>query len=270
MSYVTLNGAKIWYDIMGIGPPILLHPGYTGSKANLIGLAKTLKKNFKVILMEPRGTGQSEHTKAGYSLKGYAEDVISLLNYLNLSKTHFLGHSMGGGVGYLLGMKKKKRLNSLIFLAPIPSTGYEQKNLEAKLKKKYWQSGDICSMSNLLQKRTFKREMETKEWFDIRARIICSVSKGHIEKIALSMKKLNIKEDLKKIGIPSLFVCGAKDKLLKKNIEDHKQIDNSVIQILNNAGHDIALHEPKAIGILINKFVEGRFNKLDFKKGSNL
>ena len=216
--------------------------------------------------MEPRGTGRSEHTKAGYGLKGYAEDVISLLNYLSLSKIHFLGHSMGGGVGYLLGIKKKKRLNSLIFLAPIPSTGYEQNNLEAKLKKKYWQNGDICAMSNLLEKRIFKREMETKEWFDMRARIICSVSKGHIEKTALSMKKLNIKEDLKKIEIPSLFVCGAKDQLLKKNIEDQKQIDNSAIEILKNAGHDIALHEPKAIGILIKNFLQDGLKEFDFKK----
>mgnify|MGYP000307694919 CR=1 FL=1 len=34
MPHAMINGAKLWYDSMGEGEPILLHHGYTASRAN--------------------------------------------------------------------------------------------------------------------------------------------------------------------------------------------------------------------------------------------
>ena len=120
MSFATINNAELWYDIRGSGPPILLHHGYTASRVNWEPAAALLTDDFQVILMECRGTGASEHTRDGYSLEQYCADVVGLLDHLGLARVTFAGHSMGGGVGYLLGLDHPDRLNGLILMAPIP------------------------------------------------------------------------------------------------------------------------------------------------------
>ena len=55
MPHAMINGAKLWYDSMGEGEPILLHHGYTASRANWMPVAERLKDRYRVILMECRG-----------------------------------------------------------------------------------------------------------------------------------------------------------------------------------------------------------------------
>ena len=123
MPHARINGARLWYEIRGSGRPILLHHGYTASRVNWMPVAERLQSHFQVVLMECRGTGDSEHTETGYTLDQYAQDVIGMLDHLELEQVAFAGHSMGGGIGYLLGLEFPHRLDRLILMAPIPADG---------------------------------------------------------------------------------------------------------------------------------------------------
>lgn len=209
--------------------------------------------------MECRGAGASEHTTEGYSLSQYAEDIIELLNKLEIAKFTFVGHSMGGGLGYILGSNYFKRLNGLILLAPIPSGGYKPNKKEYQIKKKFREDKDELGLLNQFLSRPFRREMETDEWFKKRARHICSVSVGHFDEIALSMEQFNIKPFLKDIKTPTLILSGAHDTLLNNNQKDFQLLPNATHKIYHNAGHDIAVQEPLAIATEIQKFIKHNY-----------
>ena len=66
MPHATIHGARLWYQVRGSGEPILLHHGYTASRVNWMPVAERLERDFQVVLMECRGTGESEHTADGY------------------------------------------------------------------------------------------------------------------------------------------------------------------------------------------------------------
>ncbi|MEX1236934.1 MAG: alpha/beta fold hydrolase, partial [Pseudomonadales bacterium] len=110
MPHATINNARLWYDVMGKGEPLLLHHGYTASRDNWMPIAERLQDRFQVILMECRGAGDSEDTEDGYSLAQYAEDVIGLVDHLGIQQFSYGGHSMGGGVGYVLAAQYAHRL----------------------------------------------------------------------------------------------------------------------------------------------------------------
>jgi pimeloyl-ACP methyl ester carboxylesterase len=63
MPRATVNGAHLRYGERGSGEPILLHHGYTASRVNWMPVAERLQDRYRVILMECRGTGESEHTR---------------------------------------------------------------------------------------------------------------------------------------------------------------------------------------------------------------
>ena len=123
MAFVTVNGARLWYDVL---PPadqraetILLHHGYTASRVNWLPVAERLAGRYRVVLMECRGAGDSEHTADGYSLEQYAADVIGVADHLGLDRFTYAGHSMGGGVGYVLALTYAARLHRLILMASV-------------------------------------------------------------------------------------------------------------------------------------------------------
>ena len=84
MPIANINEADLWYDVLGQGEPLLLHHGYTASRVNWMPVAERLKDRYQIILMECRGTGESQHTQSGYEIAQYALDVVGLLDHLAL------------------------------------------------------------------------------------------------------------------------------------------------------------------------------------------
>jgi len=69
MPHLTINNANLWFETLGKGEPLLLHHGYTVSCENWLPMANILKKCCRVVIIECRGRGDSEHTNDGYSLE---------------------------------------------------------------------------------------------------------------------------------------------------------------------------------------------------------
>jgi pimeloyl-ACP methyl ester carboxylesterase len=144
MPHALINGARLWYDVLGAaaGEPILLHHGYTASRVNWMPVAERLAERFRVILMECRGTGASEHTADGYTLEQYAADVLGLVDRLGIDRFTFAGHSMAGGIGFLLGLDHAERLERLVLMAPIAADG-SRGDAELRARRRGWrESGD--------------------------------------------------------------------------------------------------------------------------------
>ncbi|MDP3764934.1 MAG: alpha/beta fold hydrolase [Nanoarchaeota archaeon] len=82
-------------------PTIIVMHGYPADKANLLGIAEFLAKDFNVFLFDFRSFGKSEgkYTTAGYLEKN---DLLGAINYLekekNITKIGLYGFSLGGAV----------------------------------------------------------------------------------------------------------------------------------------------------------------------------
>jgi len=257
MPHVTINNARLWYDCLGHGEPLLLHHGYTASRVNWLAVAEELKQYYRVILMECRGTGESEDTLDGYNLEQYAEDVLGLMDYLEIDRFSFAGHSMGGGIGFMLGAYHLNRLNRLILMAPIPSKGTGMGNaamLGARIQQRK-HNNRAAIKQNYLDTR-FRPEVETDAWIESRVDHILRVSDGHLIDGAKAMAEINLSEKLADITIPTLMLAGSVDGLLAANLEDFKRLPNAALQVFSRAGHEVAIHEPIGVSDAIHTFMQ--------------
>lgn len=256
MAYADINGARLWYEVRGEGEPLLLHHGYTASRVNWMPVAERLEDRFQIILMECRGTGQSEHTPDGYTLEQYAADVVGMLDYLGIDRVSFAGHSMGGGVGYLLALSYRERLDRLILMAPIPAEGVGQITPELREERlAERRRGDLDAILTRYRAMQFRDDVETEEWFLDRAEHILSVSEGHFERGAESMQELNVADRLTEITTPTLMIAGAVDSLLMPNLLDFMRLPKATLEVLSRAGHEVAVHEPDRVAEAIGNFM---------------
>jgi proline iminopeptidase len=93
-----------WREV-GSGPPLVLHPGGPGCSGRHFGELPELAAERTLILLDPRGTGDSERPadRSDYDLEAYAADVEDVRRALGLDKLDLLGHSHGGFVGMTWG-----------------------------------------------------------------------------------------------------------------------------------------------------------------------
>src|SRR4051794_29738800 len=134
-----INGVELWYeDTGGAGPVILLHHGYTGSHDSWPPIVAQLQGRFRCVMMDCRGAGDSAHPEDGYTIEQYAADVIGLVDALGIDRFTYVGHSMGGGVGYCLGLTEPQRLERLVLVAPVPSGGVKMPAGMRRAASKLW------------------------------------------------------------------------------------------------------------------------------------
>ncbi|MGH0037899.1 MAG: alpha/beta fold hydrolase [Myxococcota bacterium] len=256
MPHASVNGARLWYEVRGRGEPVLLHHGYTASRVNWMPVAERLQDEFQVILMECRGTGESEHTADGYDLAQYAADVLGMLDHLGLERVAFAGHSMGGGIGYLLGLEHAERLTKLVLMAPIPAngTGNPDPALEAARAKERREGNREALFARYVAER-FREDVETDAWFRSRVDHVLGVSDGHYEQSAESMRRLRLKDRLPELTTPTLMIAGAADVLLRPNLSDFRRLPDATLEVLSRAGHEVAVHEPERVAHAIREFL---------------
>ena len=123
-GFVENDGVKIHYEVEGEGPPLVLVHWFTGSLEDwrVFGYVDALKDNYRLILIDARGHGQSDkpHDPAAYGLEKQAADIVAVLDELGIDKAHYFGYSMGGTVGWAVAKYFPDRLSSLIIGGEAP------------------------------------------------------------------------------------------------------------------------------------------------------
>src|SRR5215475_10599773 len=100
MPYTENAGVRIHYAVEGSGPELVLLHGFMGSVDDWIarGYVASLRSNYRLILIDSRGHGQSDkpHAEVSYALDRRVADVTAVLDVLSVKTAHFWGYSMGG------------------------------------------------------------------------------------------------------------------------------------------------------------------------------
>ncbi|MHC2333398.1 alpha/beta fold hydrolase [Bradyrhizobium sp. USDA 4454] len=118
MQIAGVNGIDIAYEVRGCGPPLVLVMGYRLSSAAWpTAFVDRLAREFTVLTLDNRGTGQSDKPVHGYALANMARDIHDLLDVLDLERVHLLGYSMGGAIAQEFTRQFPERVTSLILCA---------------------------------------------------------------------------------------------------------------------------------------------------------
>ncbi len=116
-SYVTVNGAKLWYESEGTGEPLLLISGGPGMSHVYFHLYfSALADRYRIIYFDAFGRGKSDRAKdsSQYSFQRDVEDVEGLRKALELGQINLLGHSYGGMVAQAYALKYPQSIKRLI------------------------------------------------------------------------------------------------------------------------------------------------------------
>jgi 3-oxoadipate enol-lactonase len=115
-QFTTGDGCKIAYRIDGptSAPPLMLSNSIATTLHMWDRSVPDLSRTFRVLRYDLRGHGGSGAPVGAYSLDRLGRDVVELIDFLSIERTHFLGLSLGGFVGQWLGVHAPDRIERLI------------------------------------------------------------------------------------------------------------------------------------------------------------
>jgi pimeloyl-ACP methyl ester carboxylesterase len=135
MPYVNSECVRIHYEVEGQGPPLVLMHGMTTTHKIWwsLGYVKELKGDYRLILPDARGCGNSDkpHDIQAYSPELTTGDIVAVLNDLGIKKANYWGYSMGGGIGFQLIRHHPSRFSSYILggFSPYPRRSETEKQM---------------------------------------------------------------------------------------------------------------------------------------------
>jgi len=122
MTTTTLkvSGARLYYEVQGSGPVLLMIPGGPADAGIFAGLAGVLADRDTVVLYDPRGNSRSvlDGPPEDQRMDLHGDDAAQLLAALGGEPAYVLGSSGGAQIGLNLAARYPERVRTLVAHEP--------------------------------------------------------------------------------------------------------------------------------------------------------
>ena len=250
--FTTVRGKKIYYEIEGVGEPLLLVHGWGGTSKSLKPLAELLSKSYKTILLDLPGFGQSEDPNPDWGVgeyTGFLEEFIETLNdQLPISnnqskpKLFVVGHSFGGALGIQLAVNRPDMIEKLVLLAPSFKRSKYTPSLATRLLKPLF--GHVPLVKIMYYKVFYPSSDLLKH-----------------PRLEPNFRKIladDLSDTVARVKAPTLILWGQTDKYVP--VEDAKilndKIEGSTLKIYEDKGHGLPLFHPQVVAEEIEMFLK--------------
>lgn len=112
-KFYDIRGIKMYCEIYGSGPPVLMIHGNGGSISSFARNIPYFARKYKVIVADSRAQGKSKDKGAALTFEMMADDEAALLDALHVHSAYVIGWSDGGITALLLAMRHPEKVIKL-------------------------------------------------------------------------------------------------------------------------------------------------------------
>ncbi|MGI5840900.1 MAG: alpha/beta fold hydrolase [Patescibacteria group bacterium] len=266
---VKVGDIFINYAEAGEGKVIILIHGWTNNWTGLIPVASHLLPNYRVIIVDLPGYGESGRLK-NYSVMTMASHLKGLIDGLKLRRVSLAGHSMGTFVVSKFLEMYPESIEKLILIGPVFRKNNKVRTLKAterffSLADKH---GRLQTVIDKVVKRDtfsyltakylnmYKFDKPTVQKYGIVGKRKMSID-AYVD-MGVEIAKLKMEKIIANNKKPILMVFGKYDKIT--NCEQAKEallgLGNYKYEVIDKAGHVVTVEKPKQVAESIKKFLD--------------
>lgn len=252
------NDNEIAYAREGQGIPVILIHALDGNMAAFHDLKEELKQHYEVIIYDVRGHGYSSKP-ISYDLNDHIKDLAKLLDKLDISQAHLIGHEMGSVIAKTFAEHFEDKVLSLTLISYDFTNGTHGINKLMFEHQDEIVGYDKAEALIVLFPYIYRAQASARKWLQeqriyARQKDECSA----IANRALMSFPTNVnQEDINKEKGPILIVNGKYDPLVnhcnvKEIVKTNKDIN---LKVFNESGHAPHIEEPMHFKNAFNIFV---------------
>jgi pimeloyl-ACP methyl ester carboxylesterase len=272
--FLSLHGQRIAYLEAGEGPPLLLIHGIAEAAWAWEAIIPMLARTHRVIAPDLLGHGRSAKPRGDYSLGNQATLVRDLMITLDIERASLVGHSLGGGITMQFAYQYPERCERMVLVASgglgqdvtfvLRSLGLPGADLVAPLVLSATTRDALRGIGRWLGRRGLKSGAGQRAMWrsydgltdpPTRAAFIATV-RAVVDKRGQrvsAIERLYLAETM-----PTMLLWGEKDRIIPAShaVAAHEAMPGSRLEIVEGAGHFVALEQPDRVAELILDFLE--------------
>ena len=265
VPFAEVDGVRLHYEDVGRGEPalVLLHafPLHSGMWAPQL---EALSTERRVVAPDLMGFGQSDAPESlfRYTMLGYADLLVGLLDALGLERVVVGGLSMGGYVAFALLREYAERVAALILAdtraAADTAEVFERRTDQQDQVARIGTTALIETLlAGLLSEHTKANRLELVE--QVR-RLMANPPAGFIGALEAMKHRPDATEELARISVPTLVVVGEDDGPSPPAVarDMHERIQGSELVVLPRAGHLSNLEAAEEFNAAVADFLARR------------
>jgi 3-oxoadipate enol-lactonase len=251
MATATVNGVRLYYEVEGDGPPLLLVSGLGASSLAWATAVPRLAADHTVVTFDNRGTGRSEVPAGPYAIDDMADDAAALLDHLGLGPVAAVGWSLGGSVLQSMLIRHDRLLSRAVLLNAFPSyTPVQDAWLDAGLAMR--RAGvdpvaiGIVGMPWGFTARLLSDHLTAAAQAELARKDPHPTTLAGFEAQAAGLRVYDSRPHLPSARTPTLVLAGAEDVLtpVSQSVEIAELMPGATLQVLPRGGHAMVLEYP--------------------------
>jgi pimeloyl-ACP methyl ester carboxylesterase len=251
MPKLDRDGVKIYYEVHGSGPPLILTHGYSSASTMWQGQIEALSKQHQLILWDMRGHGQSDYPAdpTAYSEALTVADIAALLDEVGAARAIVGGLSLGGYMSLAFYRAHPERVSALLIIDTGP--GFKKDDAREVWNERARATADRFDREGLDVLKSASRERSTVNHRD--ASGLARAARG-----MLTQRDAKVIEVLPEVKVPALVVVGADDTpFLAASDYMAAKIPGARKAVIPAAGHAVNIDQPQAFIEAVMPFLDG-------------
>ena len=240
MAIIDRNGVKIYYEVHGDGPPLILTHGYSSTSAMWQGQIEALSRRHRLVLWDMRGHGRSDYPEdpGAYSEALTVGDIAALLDEIGAARAIVGGLSLGGYMSLAFYRAHPERVSALLIIDTGP--GFKKDDARDAWNRRALETADRLDRDGLAVLKSASRERAMVTHRD--ASGLARAARG-----MLTQRDARVIELLPAIKVPSLIMVGADDTpFLAASDYMAAKIPGAQKVVIPSAGHAVNIDQPQA------------------------
>ena len=260
----TSDNLNLYYEVQGnihSSETIVFLNGLTQSTLAWFFTVPYFKDKYRVVLMDFIFQGQSETQAEWRTFDQHANDVRSVLDKENISSAIIVGLSYGSLVAQHFAVLHPEKVNELVLISTFAHKTAYYNAIELS----WWRALEIggyplmldVMLPNVLSEKYFANPLIPIDMLKETRKELHQSKESIFKLMHATKERRDYREELKKITSPTLVIQGEKDLLLPVHLaeEVHKNIRNSKLIVIKNAGHTLNLEHVPEVCNYINEFL---------------
>jgi pimeloyl-ACP methyl ester carboxylesterase len=116
-NYASVNGLNMYYEIHGIGKPLVLLHGGVGAIEMFGEVLPLLAAGRQVIAVDLQAHGRTADIDRPLSFELMADDIAALIEHLGFEKADLMGYSLGGVVALQTAIRHPDVVRKLVIVS---------------------------------------------------------------------------------------------------------------------------------------------------------
>ena len=250
MPYLDRDGVRIYYEVAGQGPAILLTHGFAASSKMFAQTVPPLAADHTVITWDMRGDGRTDYPEdpARYSVPLVMGDMAALLDAAGADRGVILGHSVGGYLALEFYLAHPERVEALV----LEDTGPGYRKDEGR---QGW--NDMAEAYAVdLEEKDLDGLHDSEELDPSVHRSATGLVKA--ARGILKQYDARVIASLESIAVPVLIVVGEQDEnFVNPSKYMAAKIPGARLEIIAGAGHSPNMAQPEAFDAAFRSFLSG-------------